>query len=43
MQKIADGDDYRMPANIDDATALTEVTEALNQAGYAKKTHVRSL
>jgi propionyl-CoA synthetase len=43
MQKIADGDDYRMPATIDDATALTEVTEALNQAGYAKKTHARSL
>jgi propionyl-CoA synthetase len=37
MQKIADGDDYRMPATIDDSTALTEVTQALSQAGYAKK------
>jgi propionyl-CoA synthetase len=37
MQKIADGDDYKMPATIDDSTALTEVTEALNQAGYAQK------
>ena len=37
MQKIADGDAYRMPATIDDSTVLTEVTEALNQAGYAKK------
>ena len=36
MQKIADGDDYKMPATIDDSTVLTEVTEALNQAGYAK-------
>ena len=37
MQKIADGDDYKMPATIDDSTALTEVAEALSQVGYAKK------
>jgi propionyl-CoA synthetase len=37
MQKIADGEDYRVPPTIEDATALIEVTEALSQAGYAKK------
>lgn len=37
MQKIADGEDYRMPATIDDSTALTDVTDALSRAGYAKK------
>ncbi len=37
MQKIADGDDYKMPATIDDSAALTGVTEALSQAGYARK------
>ena len=37
MQKIADGDDYKMPATIDDSTALTEVAEALSRVGYAKK------
>jgi propionyl-CoA synthetase len=37
MQKIADGEGYRMPATIEDATALIEITEALSQAGYAKK------
>ena len=36
MQKIADGDDYKTPATIDDAGALTEVREALKQVGYAK-------
>ena len=37
MQKIADGDDYKIPATIDDSTALTEVAGALSQVGYAKK------
>ncbi len=37
MQRIADGDDYKMPATIDDLNALTEVAEALRHAGYAKK------
>ena len=36
MQKIADGDDYKTPATIDDAGALTEVREALKQVGYGK-------
>jgi propionyl-CoA synthetase len=42
MQKIADGDDYKTPATIDDAGALTEVREALKQVGYAKN-HERHL
>jgi propionyl-CoA synthetase len=37
MQKIAAGDDYRIPATIDDASTLAEVREALSQVGYAKK------
>src|SRR6516165_3735297 len=37
MQKIAAGDDYRIPATIDDVSALTQVREALSQVGYAKK------
>jgi propionyl-CoA synthetase len=38
MQKIADGNDYKMPATIDDPSALTEVAKALSQLGYPKKT-----
>ena len=37
MQKIADGNEYKMPATIDDSSALTEVAKALSQVGYAKK------
>ena len=37
MQKIADGNDYKTPATIDDSSALTEVAKALSQVGYAKK------
>jgi propionyl-CoA synthetase len=37
MQKIADGNDYKMPATIDDPSALTEVAKALSQLGYPKK------
>jgi len=37
MQKIADGNDYKMPATIDDSSTLTEITKALSQVGYAKK------
>jgi len=37
MQKIADGNDYKMPATIDDSTTLTEIANALTHAGYAKK------
>ena len=34
MQKIADGDEYRMPATIDDPDILTEITSALGEIGY---------
>ncbi len=37
MQKIADGNNYKMPATIDDSSTLTEVAERLRQVGYAKK------
>jgi propionyl-CoA synthetase len=37
MQKIADGQDYKMPATIDDSATLTDISELLTQAGYAKR------
>ena len=36
MQKIADGQDYKMPATIDDPAILTEIAGDLRGAGYAK-------
>src|SRR5690242_17015564 len=35
MRRIADGEDYRMPATIDDPAVLEEMHEALRGAGYA--------
>ncbi|MCH9053440.1 MAG: propionyl-CoA synthetase, partial [Proteobacteria bacterium] len=35
MAKIADGEDYRMPATIDDPAVLDEIREALKGIGYA--------
>jgi propionyl-CoA synthetase len=35
MQKIADSQEYKMPATIDDPTILTEIGDALRQIGYA--------
>jgi propionyl-CoA synthetase len=37
MQKIADGQDYKIPATIDDSSTLTEITEVLRRVGYAPK------
>jgi propionyl-CoA synthetase len=37
MQKIADGQDYPMPATIDDPAILGEIDDALQDIGYAKK------
>jgi len=37
MQKIADAQDYAMPATIDDPAILSEIDEALQGVGYAKK------
>ena len=34
MQKIADGDEYKIPATIDDPIILTEIEAALNGVGY---------
>ncbi len=36
MQKIADGQDYKVPATIDDPAILGEIAEALKGVGYAK-------
>ena len=36
MRQIADGEDYRMPATIDDPRILGEIDDALKRAGYAK-------
>jgi propionyl-CoA synthetase len=36
MRKIADGEDYQMPATIDDPAVLGEVSEVLTRAGYGK-------
>ncbi len=35
MQKIADNEDYKMPATIDDPTILGEIDEALQGIGYS--------
>ena len=36
MQKIADSQEYKAPATIDDPEILTEITEALQGIGYAR-------
>ena len=36
MQKIADGEEWRMPATIDDPAILDEIAAALKTLGYAK-------
>jgi propionyl-CoA synthetase len=36
MQKIADSQDFKQPATIDDPAILGEIAEALRPAGYAK-------
>ncbi len=36
MQKIADNQDYKMPATIDDPEILNEIEESLEGVGYAK-------
>jgi propionyl-CoA synthetase len=37
IKKIADGQEYRMPATIDDPAILLEMTEALTGLGYPKQ------
>ncbi|MDP6426541.1 MAG: propionyl-CoA synthetase [Alphaproteobacteria bacterium] len=36
MQKIADGEEYKVPATIDDPVVLDEITKSLRAIGYAK-------
>jgi len=36
MRAIADGEEYRMPVTIDDPAILSEITESLKRAGYAR-------
>jgi len=36
MQKIADNQDYKMPATIDDPSILEEIDESLQEIGYSK-------
>ncbi|MBT3823239.1 MAG: AMP-binding protein, partial [Nitrospinaceae bacterium] len=37
MVKIADGDEYKVPATIDDPAILPEITEAIKELGYPEK------
>ena len=37
MRAIADGEDYRMPATIDDPAILIEIAESLKRAGYPQR------
>jgi propionyl-CoA synthetase len=37
MKKIADGQEYRMPATIDDPAILDEIQASLKVIGYALK------
>jgi propionyl-CoA synthetase len=41
MRKIADGEDYPMPATIDDPAVLGVITKSLAQAGYGKSVEGR--
>ena len=36
VRKIADGEDYQMPATMDDPAALAEINKALARAGYTR-------
>jgi propionyl-CoA synthetase len=38
MVKIADGEEWKMPATIDDPAILDEITSALRELGYASST-----
>ena len=37
MRKIADGEDFSIPATIDDPAILDEITDVLQSIGYAKE------
>ena len=40
MRKIADGEDYQMPATIDDPAVLSQIGDALAGAGFGKPSAV---
>jgi propionyl-CoA synthetase len=42
MQKIADGQDYKLPATIEDSAVLTEIDQSLRRIGYANKQELPS-
>ena len=37
MRKIAEGEDYPLPATIDDPVVLAEIDRVLAAAGYARR------
>ena len=37
FEQIAEGEDYPLPATIDDPTVLLEIDRALATAGYARR------
>ena len=37
MRKIADGEEWKMPATIDDPVILDEITAALRELGYPQR------
>jgi propionyl-CoA synthetase len=37
MGRIADGQDYKAPATIDDPAVLGEITDSLARAGYPQR------
>jgi len=37
MRKIADGEDYPIPATIDDPAVLDDIDSVLVSAGYARR------
>jgi propionyl-CoA synthetase len=37
MQKIADSEEYKMPATIDDPAILSEIEDVLRHIGYARQ------
>jgi propionyl-CoA synthetase len=43
MQKIANGEDYKMPATIDDPAVLPEIAQSLAGAGFARAAGTKAL
>ena len=43
MQKIANGEDYKLPATIDDPAVLPEIAQSLAGAGFARAVETKAL